>query len=281
MLQSFIKSRTTHILFLRKIIPATQSNTFSYRTRIQRLYDDGINLKQQSVEINPIEHIRRCSLYKDVDLYSFYKTICPNVRTLGDALDEGNLASNDGPCVGYLQPSNGTESLQWLSYSTVIERSRCIGSYLWIKTKLIPMQSKVAILSSNRPEYLSVEQGCYMYGFIVVSLYTSYDPATIRSVLQRTGAEVLVVDSLNRIRSFQEELLNNKQIKEIIVLDEVTDERESKIRGLPSIFQTMKNTDITERPIVDPDSTGTFILTSGTTGETRKKNVSIIILSFL
>jgi long-chain acyl-CoA synthetase len=251
-----------------------QTNTFTYEARMQQQFNDGIDIKQQSVEINPIEHIRRCSFYKNIDIWTYYKTAYPNARTIGDALHEGYLASNDGPCVGYLQPSNGTESLQWLSYSTVIERSRCIGSYLWTKTKLTPTQSKVAILSSNRPEYLFVEQGCYMYGFIVVGLYTNYDSATIQKVLQRTGAEVLVVDSLDRIRPFQEELLNNKQIKEIIVLDEVTDERKSKIRSLPSIFQTMKDIDITERPTVDPHSISTFILTSGTTGETRKKSVS-------
>jgi acyl-CoA synthetase (AMP-forming)/AMP-acid ligase II len=43
----------------------------------------------------------------------------------------------------------------------------------------------------------------------------------------------------------------------------------SKIRSLSSIFKTMKSTDICERPIVDPDTVATFILTSGTTGNTE------------
>jgi long-subunit acyl-CoA synthetase (AMP-forming) len=62
------------------------------------------------------------------------------------------------------------------------------------------MQSKVAILSSNRPEYLFVEQACYQYGFIVISLYTTYDSVTILNVLRRTQVEVLVVDNLERIQ---------------------------------------------------------------------------------
>ncbi len=94
----------------------------TYKTRIRRLYNDGIDLKQQSVEINSIERIRRCIFYKDVDLYSFYKATCPNVRTLGDALNEGCIASNDGPCVVVFQSS--TDSLQWISYSKVMEQSR-------------------------------------------------------------------------------------------------------------------------------------------------------------
>ena len=51
----------------------------------------------------------------------------------------------------------------------------------------------------------------------VISLYTTYDSVAIQNVLQRTQAEVLVIDNLERIKSFQNELLNNNQIKEIIV----------------------------------------------------------------
>jgi long-chain acyl-CoA synthetase len=267
MLQSLLKSRTTPILLVLQTIPFTETKTFSYKTRIRRLYNDGIDLKQQSVEIDPIERIRRCAFYKDVDLYSFYKATCPNVQTLGDTLNEGCIASKDGPCVGVFQSSIGTtDSLQWLSYSKVIEKCQYIGSYLWTKTKLTPMQSKVAILSSNRPEYLFTEQACYQYGFIVISLYTTYTSETILNVLQRTQPEVLVVDNLERIQSFQNELLNNVQIKEILVLDEIKYDERSKIRPISSIFKTMKSIDICKRPVVDPESIATFILTSGTTG---------------
>ncbi|CAF0980465.1 unnamed protein product [Didymodactylos carnosus] len=269
MLQSFFKSRATYAISAVRAVPVTCANIRAYKTRIQRLYDDGIDLKQQSIEINPVEHTRRCAFYKDVDMWTFYKTTCPNVRTLGDALYEGYVVSEDGPCVGFFQPSNSTESLQWLSYSMVLERSRFIGSHLWTVTRLIPMQSKVAIISSNRPEYLFVEYACYMYGFITVSLYTSYDPATILSVLRRTQTEVLIVDSLERIQSFQNELLENEQIKEILVMDEVICDEKSKIRNIPSIFKTMKKADVRQRPTVDPDNIATFIMTSGTTGEPK------------
>jgi long-chain acyl-CoA synthetase len=274
MLQTIVKSRPSQIVFIRITIPFVQTRTFTYKTRIRRLYNDGIDLKQQSVEIDPTERIRRCSFYKDVDLYSFYKTTCPNVRTLGDALNDGYIASKDGPCIGTFQSSNDATSLQWLSYSKVIEQSRAIGSYFWTKTKLIPMKSKVAILSSNRPEYLFVEQACYKYGFIVISLYTTYDSDTILNVLQRTQADVLVVDNFERIQSIEKELLDNNQIKEIIVFDEIIDNKYSKIRPISTIFNSMKNTDICKRPIIDPESIATFILTSGTTGRIIPRNKS-------
>ncbi|CAF3691273.1 unnamed protein product [Rotaria sp. Silwood1] len=96
-------------------------NAHASKTRIQRLYDDGIDLKQQSVEINALERIRRCTFYKDVDIWTFYKTLCPNVRTLGDVLEEGCVASKDGPCLGHLQSSGSVKSVEWLSYSMTMK----------------------------------------------------------------------------------------------------------------------------------------------------------------
>jgi acyl-CoA synthetase (AMP-forming)/AMP-acid ligase II len=250
-------------------------STQTYKSSTGRKYDDGIDLNKQTVEIDPVEHIRRCTLYKDIDIWSYYKSVLPRIRTLGDVLDHGHAISKDGPCFGFVQSENRPEPVRWLSYSMVSEQTSCIGSHLWTKTKLIPTHSKVAIISLNRPEYVFVEYACYMYGFIVVGLFTSYDPKTIMNLLRKTQTEVLVVDNLERIRSFEKQLLENDQIKEIIVMDEVKDGEHGKIRSLPSILKAMDKADIRPRPTLDPDSIATFLLTSGTTGE-REINASFV-----
>ena len=266
-----------------KSVIYSQVKTLSYRKHVRRLYNDGIDLKHQSVEINPIERIRRCAFYKDVDLYSFYKSTCPNVRTLGDALQEGYTVSNDGPCVGVVQSTatDNVKSLQWLSYSKVLEQSQRIGSYFWTKIRLTPMQSKVAILSANRPEYLYTEQACYQYGFIVISLYTTYDSATISNVLRSTQSEVLVVDNLERVESMLGELSNYDHLKQIVILDDHKSDGKNKIRSLSSIFKTVQKDDICQRPHVDPNSVATYVLTSGTTGNYRFISISRFLDVFL
>ncbi|CAF3868924.1 unnamed protein product [Rotaria sordida] len=269
MLRSLLKSRAAYTISIVRGVTVTYTNTRTYLTRIQQIHHDGIDLEQQSVEINPIEHIRRCTFYKDLDIWTLYKTICPNVRTLGDVLYEGCDASNNGPCVGIIQSTNSPDSIEWLSYSMVIEQSRMIGSYLWTLAKLTPIQSKVAIISSNRPEYLFVEQACYMYGFILVNFYTSYDSATIMNLLHRTKAEILVVDNIERIQSIQDDLLKNDHIKEIIIMDDIICGGHNKIRNMSSIFKTMKTNDIRERPIINPENIAIFIMTSGTTCEPK------------
>ncbi|CAF1367080.1 unnamed protein product [Rotaria magnacalcarata] len=263
------KSRPVYTISVFRRFTVTFKNSCNYQTRIQQLHDDGIDLKHQSYETDPIEHTRRCTLYKNHDIWTLYKTICPNARTLGDALYEGCAASNDGPCVGIVQPLNSTEPIKWLSYSTAIERSRIIGSYLWTFGKLTPMKSRVAIISSNRPEYLFVQQGCSMYGFTLVNLYTSYDSATIMSLLDRTKTDVLVVENIERIKSFENELLKSDQIKQIIVMDDIDCNKHDKIRSISSILKTVTKNDIRERPTIDPESIATFIMTSGTTGDPK------------
>ncbi|CAF4114551.1 unnamed protein product, partial [Adineta steineri] len=154
MLRLLLKSKGIHVVSRIRGVSVPCINIRTYKTRVQQLHHDGIDYNQQSIETKADEHIRRCTFYKDLDIWTLYKTICPNVRTLGDVLYEGRTASNNGSCVGILQSSNSTKSIKWLSYSMAIERSLMIGSYLWKSANLTPMQSKVAIMSSNRPEYL-------------------------------------------------------------------------------------------------------------------------------
>jgi long-subunit acyl-CoA synthetase (AMP-forming) len=111
-----------------------------------------------------------------------------------------------------------------------------------------------------------------MYGFIVVALYTSYDSATILSMLEKTDTEVLVVDNLDRIKSFKNELLQMTKIKQILVMDELTTNENEKIQTISTIFKTMQQADIRPLPKIDPDSIATFILTSGTTGKRQQSS---------
>jgi long-chain acyl-CoA synthetase len=128
------------------------------------------------------------------------------------------------------------------------------------------MKSTVAIISLNRPEYVFVEYACYTYGFTVLALYTTYDSTTILSILERTQTEVLIVDNLDRIELFKNQLLEKNYIKEILVMDNVTSNENDKIKNIPSILKTMQQSDVRPRPKIDPESIATFILTSGTTG---------------
>jgi non-ribosomal peptide synthetase component E (peptide arylation enzyme) len=243
--------------------------TYAYKSRNQQIHDDKIDLKNQTVEIDPVEHIRRCTFYKDIDINTYYNMIYPNVQTLGDAFYNGYHVSNNGPCVTDVDLSNKVSPCNWISYSMALERIRYIGSHFVTETKLIPLQSKIAIMSPNRPEFTFVEYACYMYGFIISALYTSYDSTTVLSMLKRTEAEVLVVDNIDRIKSIKDQLLQDTQIKEILVMDEFPNNENKKVKSIPAILKTMQQGDVRPLPKIDPETVCTFILTSGTTGKKK------------
>ncbi|CAF0918624.1 unnamed protein product [Adineta ricciae] len=266
---SFSKTKLPYAAAGAGALVATYAGVRAYKSRLQDKYDDGIDLNNQSVEIDPVEHIRRCTYYKDIDIYSYYKTIYSNVQTLGDILYSGYSSSKNGPCVTNVDLSNKTSSLQWLSYSMVLEKTRYIGSHLWTDVQLVPTQSKVAIISLNRSEYSFVEHACYMYGFIIVALYTSYDATTVLSILDRTDAEVLVVDDIQRIEPYKSQLLQNSRIKEILVMDDVANNEHEKIKTIPRVLKSMQQADVRPLPRFEPDLIATLILTSGTTGEPK------------
>jgi acyl-CoA synthetase (AMP-forming)/AMP-acid ligase II len=263
---SFSKSKGTYAALAAGAVVATYAGAQAYKSRMQPKYDDGIDLNNQTVEIDPVEHIRRCVFYKDMDIFSFPKTFYPTVQTLGDVFYHGYSASNNGPCIAYVDPTNKTEPLHWIPYSTALERIRFIGSHLWTEAKLTPMKSTVAIISSNRPEYSFVEHACYTYGFTVLALFTTYDSSTILSILDKTQAEVFVVDSLDRIEPFKHQLLEKNYIKEILVMDDVATNSNDKIKSIRTVLKTMQQSDVRPRPDIDPESIATYILTSGTTG---------------
>lgn len=268
---SFSKSPGTYVALAAGTAVTAYAGNKAYKSYFQKPSSEVIDLNIQSVEIDPVEHIRRGVQYTDIDINSYYKTIYPKVQTLGDVFYHGYSVSNNGPCLTDVDLSNKVAPVHWISYGIALERIRYIGSHIWTHAKLIPLQSKVAILSINRMEYIFAEHACYMYGFTVIGLYTSYDAATILSLLDKTETEVLIVDNLSRIDSFKNELLRMTQLKEILVMDEITGDENEKIQNIPSVLKTMQQAEVRPIPKINPDDIATFVLTSGTTG---KKNLN-------
>lgn len=222
---------------------------------------------QQSVEIDLNEHIRRDLAYRDVDIWSFYKSIHPNVYTLGDILYQGFLSSNDGPRIGQISSriiTNETE-IKWISYSSIIEMVHLIGTYLCLSLNLTPGISKVIILSISRLEHVCVEHACYIYGLIVVSVHSTSNLSTILDVLERTEPEVLVVDTMSRISSIEKEIFLLTSIKKIIIMDNETFDNE-KFETVSNILNKKEKS--IAIPTIDPNSVAMFLMTSGTTGKT-------------
>lgn len=94
-----------------------------------------------------------------------------SVKTIYDVLLRGCRLSNNGPCLGQRNPNSDYE---WLSYDTVIENAKFVGSAL-IKLGLEAGQnSRVAIAGLHSPNYITVGHALCSYSMVFVPLYYNY-----------------------------------------------------------------------------------------------------------
>jgi hypothetical protein len=60
MLPLLLQSRTTHAVLIIRRVSVIGRNIRTYKSPIQQLHHDGIDYKQQSIEINPVDvHYRK------------------------------------------------------------------------------------------------------------------------------------------------------------------------------------------------------------------------------
>jgi long-chain acyl-CoA synthetase len=141
---------------------------------------------------------------------------------------------------------------------------------------------RVAILSSNRPEWVITDMAVMSCGGVTVPIHTNLSPKIISHVLNHSEAEIVVVSDLNlliKIFVFQKKL---KSLKKIIFLGDI--DRDSKSISAVDILDWQKFIElgkdyefILEK--TNPEDVCSIIYTSGTTG--LPKGVQLTHLNFL
>jgi long-chain acyl-CoA synthetase len=134
-------------------------------------------------------------------------------------------------------------------------------------------ESRVAILSENRPEWHLVEFAAHLAGLIVVPIYPNLPTEQIRYLLGHSGASVLIVSGKQKWDLVAPIFPDLPQLRWVYSMD-AWPRQERTVTPLASI---------TSRPVcpdsetelrlrarrIDPDSVATIIYTSGTTGRPK------------
>jgi long-chain acyl-CoA synthetase len=147
----------------------------------------------------------------------------------------------------------------WRSVAQRAARLRAGLSSLGFKTG-----DRVAIFSDNSPEWVIVDMAALGLGAIVVPLYTTGSAEETRHVLNDSGARLVAVDTLQRLRKIRE--LGSLPALESILL---TQHDAAMPIGAGPKFVTLEQASGSEpMPAVASawDQPATFIYTSGTTG---------------
>jgi long-chain acyl-CoA synthetase len=154
-----------------------------------------------------------------------------------------------------------------IKYKEVAEKIQSLAfaiSQLGIKK-----DSKVAILSENRPEWAMFDLAIMSVGGISVPLHIVLCSRIIEYILNHCQAEILIVsnnDLLEKIISIQDNL---PFLKKIIFLDEIKKENKDKLKKKAISYDellTMTEERKLNLAIFQPDDICSIVYTSGTTG---------------
>ena len=123
---------------------------------------------------------------------------------------------------------------------------------------------KVAIISSNRPEWVFVDLAVQQIGAILVPIYPTTNPIELEFILKDSAAKIIFVsnkDLLEKVMSLVERL---PTLKSIYTFDEVAEtENWNNLLNTETEWQQKVSA---VKKIISPKQLATIIYTSGTTG---------------
>ncbi|XP_011360573.1 long-chain-fatty-acid--CoA ligase 6 isoform X4 [Pteropus vampyrus] len=114
-----------------------------------------------------------------------------DARTMYQVFRRGLSISGNGPCLGFRKPK---QPYQWLSYQEVADRAEFLGSGLLQHNCKACTDQFIGVFAQNRPEWIIAELACYTYSMVVVPLYDTLGPGSIRYIINTADISTVIVD---------------------------------------------------------------------------------------
>ncbi|XP_026543244.1 long-chain-fatty-acid--CoA ligase 6 isoform X4 [Notechis scutatus] len=214
---------------------------------------------------------RRSVIGDNADLLTHYYD---DARTMYEVFRRGFNISENGPCLGFRKPN---QPYQWLSYKEVAERAEALGSGLLQKGCKSSPNQFIGVFAQNRPEWIISELACYTYSMVVVPLYDTLGPGSIRYIINTADISIVVCDKPEKARVLLEhvERKQTSGLKSIILMDPF--EKDLKERGQRCGVQIQAMLEVENcgrecwhAPVPPhPDDLSIVCFTSGTTGNPK------------
>lgn len=129
---------------------------------------------------------------------------------------------------------------------------------------------RVAIMCSNRWEWVLLDQAVQSLGLVTVPIYTNDRAENIGWILEDSGARVLVLESRDQWQALAADAVHMDSLVRIVCLEKVPPDRDN----LASLHDWLGDESAEYHCSPgDPDSLATIVYTSGTTG--RPKGVML------
>lgn len=190
-------------------------------------------------------------------------------KTLGELFRQADSKHQNPKALNY---KSGNE---WASISSkqMIELAENIS--LGLYSLGIRKGDRVAILSSNSPNWTLTDAGCQMIGIVDVPIYTTLAPSSVKYILNDAGVRILFLQDKPSYERIEQVLSECKSLEKIVFFDEAATTLKnsmlfSELEALGKKLKANQPELIKElESLVQPNDTATLIYTSGTTGEPK------------
>ena len=148
-------------------------------------------------------------------------------------------------------------------------KSRVVNFALGLRDLGVKQDTKIVLLSENRPEWHVVDFACHLLGAVLVPIFPTLIPEQIEYIVNNSETELIVVSDkaqAAKVAKIKEQI---KKVKNVIVFEQ--DAAEADILFFETVLQNGREQDDTDFydsaiKLAKPDVICTIIYTSGTTG---------------
>ncbi len=126
----------------------------------------------------------------------------------------------------------------------------------------------VGILSANRPEWVIADLACMKLGAVVVPIYSTLSPATIKYIIADSRMKMLLVENSSLLRMISEIRTELDGCWKCIVIEKTEDGSDPSCIPFDVLLQPRETVPAGGHS-VSPDDVATIVYTSGTTGEPK------------
>jgi long-chain acyl-CoA synthetase len=153
-----------------------------------------------------------------------------------------------------------------ITYAELLAKVSMIAAHL--KRIGIAKGDAIGIISCNRPEWVMIDLAALQVGAVVVPIYPSSSPSTVKYVILDSKMKLLVMEDAAILAMISDMQCQLPDLEKLILIDASGVDVPSEVMTFDKMCEPTSDA-TTQEVRVLPEDTATIVYTSGTTGEPK------------